>query len=76
MPLPPRTIYGFCVGMEINANHIRSVRDGYVYGKASPVHIGKTTQVWEIRIETGEGKLVCISRLTLAVVQRKERELR
>lgn len=66
----------YCVGMEINANHIRSVRSGYVYGKASPVHIGKTTQVWEIRIETDDGKLVCISRLTLAVVRRRERELR
>lgn len=65
----------YCVGMELNANHIRSVRSGYVYGKATPIHIGRSTQVWEIRIETGEGKLVCISRLTLAVIPRKGRDI-
>ncbi len=65
----------YCVGMELNANHIRSVRSGYVSGKATPIHIGRTTQVWEIRIETEQGKLVCISRLTLAVVPRKGREV-
>ncbi len=61
----------YCVGMEINANHIRSVRGGYVYGTAKPIHVGRKTQVWEIRIEDEEGKLVCISRLTLAVISRK-----
>ncbi|MBL7767442.1 MAG: hotdog fold thioesterase [Flavipsychrobacter sp.] len=55
------------VGMEINANHIRSVRDGYVTGTTRPVHRGGTTQVWEIRIEDEKGKLVCISRLTVAI---------
>lgn len=55
------------VGMEINANHIRSVRDGYVIGTTRPVHRGGTTQVWEIRIEDENGKLVCISRLTVAI---------
>ena len=55
------------VGMEINANHIRSVRDGYVSGTTRPVHRGATTQVWEIRIEDERGKLVCISRLTVAI---------
>jgi 1,4-dihydroxy-2-naphthoyl-CoA hydrolase len=55
------------VGMEINANHIRSVRDGYVTGTTRPVHRGATTQVWEIRIEDERGKLVCISRLTVAI---------
>ncbi len=55
------------VGMEINANHIRSVRDGYVTGTTRPVHRGGTTQVWEIRIEDERGKLVCISRLTVAI---------
>ncbi len=60
----------YCVGMEINANHVRSVRSGYVYGKATPIHIGSRTQVWEIRIEDGSQKLVCISRLTLAVIPR------
>ncbi len=58
----------YCVGLEINANHVRSVKSGYVYGKASPLHLGRKTQVWEIRIEDGEGHLVCISRLTLAVI--------
>jgi 1,4-dihydroxy-2-naphthoyl-CoA hydrolase len=61
----------FCVGLEINANHIRSARGGYVYGTARPIHIGATTQVWDIRIEDERGKLVCISRLTLAVVKRR-----
>lgn len=57
----------YVVGLEINANHISSVRDGYVVGTARPVHIGRSTQVWDIRIETEAGKLVCVSRLTLAV---------
>ncbi|MFK2905791.1 hotdog fold thioesterase [Dyella ginsengisoli] len=56
------------VGLDINANHIRGVRSGTVTGTARPLHIGRTTQVWEIRIETEEGSLVCISRLTMAVV--------
>ena len=62
----------YCVGLEINANHVRSVRSGYVYGKATPIHVGKKTHVWEIRIEDENQKLVCISRLTLAVISRKE----
>ncbi len=66
----------YCVGMEINANHVRSVRSGYVYGKATPLHIGKRSHVWEIRIEDGEGKLVCISRLTLAVVAGNQESIR
>ncbi|HXH17821.1 MAG TPA: hotdog fold thioesterase [Chitinophagales bacterium] len=57
------------VGIEINANHIRPVRSGFVEGVARPLHIGKTTQVWEIRISNEAGKLVCISRITLAVVK-------
>lgn len=56
------------VGLEINANHIRSVRSGWVIGTARPLHIGGTTQVWEIRIENEEGKLVCMSRITMAVI--------
>ncbi len=60
------------VGLEINANHIRPVRfGGSVTGIAKPIHRGKQTQVWEIRIETDNGKLVCISRCTLAVVNRR-----
>lgn len=56
------------VGLDINANHIRGVRSGIVTGTARPLHLGRTTQVWEIRIENEEGALVCISRLTMAVV--------
>jgi len=61
----------YCVGLEINANHIKSVRSGYVYGKATAVHIGRKTQVWEIRITSEAGELVCISRITMAVLDRK-----
>lgn len=56
------------VGLDINANHIRGVRSGIVTGTARMVHIGRTTQVWEIRIETEAGELVCISRITMAVI--------
>jgi uncharacterized protein (TIGR00369 family) len=57
-----------CVGIEINANHVRGVRDGQVTGTARALHVGRSTQVWEIRIEDADRELVCISRLTLAVV--------
>ena len=60
-----------CVGLEINANHLRGVRDGFVTGTARPVHIGKTTQVWEIRIHDNRDKTVCISRITIAVLKRQ-----
>jgi 1,4-dihydroxy-2-naphthoyl-CoA hydrolase len=56
------------VGLDINANHIRAATAGLVTGTARPLHIGRTTQVWEIRIEDEKQRLVCISRLTLAVV--------
>jgi len=56
------------VGIEINANHLRGVRSGTVTGTTRPLHVGRSTQVWEIRVEDAAGKLVCISRLTLAVV--------
>lgn len=58
----------YCVGLDINANHIRAVRSGVVTGTARPVHLGRTTQVWEIRIEDDAGRLVCVSRLTMAVL--------
>ena len=58
------------VGIEINANHVRGVRAGLVTGTARPLHVGGSTQVWEIRIEDDQGRLVCISRLTLAVIAR------
>ncbi|WP_022825995.1 hotdog fold thioesterase [Hymenobacter norwichensis] len=58
-----------CVGLEINANHIKGVKSGYVVGKATALHVGRTTQVWEIRITHEEtGALVCISRITMAVI--------
>jgi uncharacterized protein (TIGR00369 family) len=56
------------VGLEINANHLRAKRDGVVTAVATPVHIGRKTHVWDVRITDEEGKLVCISRCTLAVV--------
>ena len=66
--LPDRTRQA-CVGLEINANHLKGVRTGWVRGRAAPVHVGRRTQVWEIRISHEEtGALVCLSRLTLAVI--------
>lgn len=59
----------YCVGLEINANHIKSVKQGMVVGVATPIHTGKKTQVWEIRISS-EDELVCISRLTVAVLNK------
>ena len=59
-----------CVGLDINANHLRPASSGFVYAEASPVHIGKKTHVWSIEIKNEEGKLVCISRLTMAVVEK------
>jgi 1,4-dihydroxy-2-naphthoyl-CoA hydrolase len=58
------------VGLEINANHIRPVKEGVVIGTARPLHRGATTQIWETRIESG-GKLVCVSRCTMAIVARR-----
>ncbi len=60
-----------CVGIEINANHLAAVREGLVTGTARPLHVGRRTQVWEIRIEDTLGRLCCISRLTLAVVAQR-----
>ena len=59
-----------CVGIEINANHIRSVRQGTVTGIARPLHLGRRTQVWHIHIHDEQDRLVAVSRLTLAVVDR------
>lgn len=58
-----------CVGLDINANHLRPASSGYVYAEAKPIHIGKKTHVWSIEIKNEAGKLVCISRLTMAVVE-------
>ncbi len=57
------------VGLEINANHIRPVKEGWVYGRVTPLHVGRTTHVWDIRITNEAGKLVCVSRLTVSVVE-------
>jgi 1,4-dihydroxy-2-naphthoyl-CoA hydrolase len=59
-----------CVGQEINANHVRAARTGVVTGTARPVHLGGRTQVWSIEIVNEAGKLMCISRLTVAVIRR------
>ncbi|MGE5624448.1 MAG: hotdog fold thioesterase [Bacillota bacterium] len=59
-----------CVGLEINANHVRAMKDGTVYGTARPLHLGGTTQVWEIKISDEQGRLVCVSRITMAVLDR------
>jgi len=59
-----------CVGQEINANHVRSVRSGFVTGTARPLHVGGRSQIWMIDIVNEAGKLVCTSRLTVAVLRR------
>lgn len=64
--LPPGA--GQAVGVEINANHLRAVREGEVVGTARPIHLGRSTQVWETRIVDAQQRLVCLSRMTLAVV--------
>ncbi len=61
----------YCVGLEINANHVKSARSGYVYGTTRPIHIGKRTQVWEIKIVNEATELVCISRITMAVIDKR-----
>ena len=58
-----------CVGLDINANHLRPASSGFVYAEAKPIHIGKKTHVWGIEIKDEKGKMVCISRLTMAVIQ-------
>jgi len=62
----------YIVGQEINANHIRPVREGFVYATATPLHLGKISQVWEIKIRNEAEKLVCVSRFTVAVLDRQE----
>ena len=62
----------FCVGLEINANHLKGVRNGFVKGITKPIHIGKQTHVWEIRISNDSNELICISRITMAVLEKKK----
>jgi 1,4-dihydroxy-2-naphthoyl-CoA hydrolase len=62
----------YCVGLDINANHLRAQKDGYVYGTTKSIHIGKSTQVWEIKIENEDGHLICISRITMAILEKNK----
>lgn len=61
----------YVVGVEINANHIRAKKEGVVTGTATPIHVGRSTQVWEVRIVDEEQRIICVSRCTLAVVPRE-----
>jgi 1,4-dihydroxy-2-naphthoyl-CoA hydrolase len=61
----------YCVGLEINANHVRSAKEGFVSGVAKPLHLGSTTHVWDIKIYDEKEKLVCVSRLTVVILRRK-----
>ena len=60
----------YCVGLEVNGNHLKSIRSGKVFARASAVHLGRSTQVWDIRITDEEGRKICISRLTMAVLSK------
>jgi 1,4-dihydroxy-2-naphthoyl-CoA hydrolase len=64
----------YCVGLDINANHIRGMKSGWVTGTARPLHLGKSTHVWQIHITNEAGSLVCVSRLTMSVLRRPPRE--
>jgi 1,4-dihydroxy-2-naphthoyl-CoA hydrolase len=68
MVIDPSTF--ICVGLEINANHIRGVREGLVTGTATPLHLGSSTHVWDIKIHDDHEKLVCVSRLTVAILKK------
>ena len=61
----------YCVGLEINANHLKSVKTGFVTGITRPIHVGQRTHVWETRITNEQNDLVCISRITMAVIDRR-----
>ncbi|MBS1661075.1 MAG: hotdog fold thioesterase [Bacteroidetes bacterium] len=63
-----------CVGLEINANHVRAVREGHVYGTAYPLHLGGATHIWDIRIYDEKEKLVCVSRLTVAIISKEKQQ--
>ncbi|MGR5274305.1 hotdog fold thioesterase [Vibrio alginolyticus] len=65
----------YCVGLDINANHLRAMRSGHVIGTAKPLHLGISTQVWQIDITDERGRLVCTSRLTIAVKQHKTKSV-
>lgn len=58
----------YCLGLEIHANHIKSAKEGFVYGKTTPIHVGRKTQLWQIEIRNEAGELVCISKITMIVL--------
>ena len=60
----------YCVGLEINANHIRSVREGLITAVTRPIHLGRTTQVWHIDLYNDAGKQTCVSRMTASIIKR------
>lgn len=60
----------YCVGLDINTNHIRSIREGFVLGKATPYHLGRSTQVWSIEIKDEQDRLISVNRLTMAVLKK------
>ncbi len=62
----------YAVGLEINANHIRSVSSGWVFGKATPIHLGQSTQLWGIEIKDETGRLLCVVRHTIAVLEKQK----
>ncbi len=62
----------YCVGLDINANHLKAVRSGLVYATARPIHLGRSTHVWDIQIKDEKEKAVCVSRLTMAVLKREK----
>jgi len=62
-----------CVGLEINANHVRAVASGFLLGVARPLHLGRSTQIWDVRITDEQDRLVCVSRVTMAVLKTESR---
>lgn len=62
-----------CVGLEINANHVRAIGTGWVTGTARPLHLGRSTQIWEVRIVDEQQRLICVSRVTMAVLEMANR---
>ncbi len=62
-----------CVGLDINANYLRAVRGGHIHGVTTPLHLGRSTQVWEVKIYDDEGKLSCVSRMTNAILKREKK---
>lgn len=65
----------YCVGLDINASHLRPVKSGFIFAEAKPIHLGKKTHVWRIDIVNDDGKLICTSRLTMAVIDASVRKL-